>query len=55
MQAPLAVLGFVFGTLPWWQTGDLVWIASAIIGQLVILVPKIFRRQNNRLTERFGL
>lgn len=26
-----------------------------LLGQPVILIPKIFRRQNNRLTERFGL
>ena len=31
MQAPLAVLGFVFGLLSWWQTGNLVWIATAIM------------------------
>lgn len=31
MQAPLAVLGFLFGMLAWWQSGNLVWIASAIL------------------------
>lgn len=31
MQAPLAVLGFLCGMLAWWQTGNLSWIASAVL------------------------
>lgn len=31
MQAPIAVLGFVFGLLSWWQTGDIIWIGSAVM------------------------
>lgn len=31
MQAPLAALGFLFGMLAWWETGNLIWIASAIM------------------------
>lgn len=31
MQAPLAVLGFFFGMVTWWQTQDLAWIAAALM------------------------
>lgn len=31
MQAPLAVIGFIFGMVSWWQTGNLLWVASAIM------------------------
>lgn len=31
MQAPLAVLGCLFGMLAWWQTDNLIWIASAVM------------------------
>jgi len=33
MQAPLAVLGFIFGAIAWWQTGALLFL----IGGLVLL------------------
>jgi hypothetical protein len=31
MQASLALIGFVFGLVAWWQTGDLRWLAGAAV------------------------
>ncbi|MGH6797878.1 MAG: DUF1772 domain-containing protein, partial [Roseiarcus sp.] len=31
MAAPLAILGFLFGLLAWWQTGKPVWAVGAIL------------------------
>jgi hypothetical protein len=31
MQAPLAIAGFVFGLLAWWQTGVWLWLLGAVI------------------------
>jgi hypothetical protein len=31
MQASLAVLGGVAGALAWWQTGDSLWLAGAVV------------------------
>ncbi len=31
MQAPLAVAGFLFGLLTWWQTGVWLWLLGAVI------------------------
>ena len=31
MQAPLAILGFLLGSLAWWQTGDWRWALGAIV------------------------
>jgi hypothetical protein len=31
MQASLAVMGFVFGLLTWWQTGHLAWLLGAVV------------------------
>ena len=31
MQAPLAVIGFVLGMAAWWQTGELVFVAGAVL------------------------
>jgi hypothetical protein len=31
MQAPLAIIGFIFGTVAWWQTGNLSFIAGAVL------------------------
>ena len=31
MQAPLAVIGFLLGTLAWWQTGNLLWAAGGLL------------------------
>lgn len=31
MQAPLAILGFLLGTLAWWQTGQWAWLLGALI------------------------
>ncbi len=31
MQAPLAVAGFLFGLLAWWQTGVWLWLLGAVI------------------------
>jgi hypothetical protein len=31
MQAPLAVLGFLLGTLAAWQTGDGLWLVGAVV------------------------
>lgn len=31
MQAPLAFLGFLLGTLAWWQTGGLLWLPGAAL------------------------
>ena len=31
MQAALAVIGFVFGLLTWWQSGELLWLIGAIV------------------------
>jgi Anthrone oxygenase len=50
MQAPLAVAGFVFGLLAWWQTGVWLWLLGAVIMianwpyTLLVIMPT-----NNRL------
>src|SRR3954452_4074001 len=31
MQAPLAVIGFLFGLLAWWQSGHWLWIIGALL------------------------
>ena len=31
MQAPLEVIGFLLGTLAWWQTGGWPWLIGAVI------------------------
>jgi hypothetical protein len=31
MQAPLAVVGYIFGLLAWWQIGDLAFMAEAVL------------------------
>ena len=31
MQAPLAVVGCIFGLLAWWQIGDLAFMAGAVL------------------------
>ena len=31
MQAPLAVVGCIFGLLAWWQIGDLAFVAGAVL------------------------
>lgn len=31
MQASLAVIGFLLGTAAWWQSGELLWLAGAIV------------------------
>lgn len=31
MQASLAIVGFLFGTLAWWQTGRLAFLAGALV------------------------
>ncbi|MBO0754120.1 MAG: DUF1772 domain-containing protein [Bradyrhizobiaceae bacterium] len=31
MQAPLAIVGFLFGTLAAWQSADMLWLAGAIV------------------------
>ena len=31
MQAPLALLGFLFGVLAWWQTRDWPWLLGAVL------------------------
>jgi hypothetical protein len=31
MQAPLAIIGFLLGTLAWWQTGNRLWILGALL------------------------
>ena len=31
MQAPLAIVGFVLCVIAWWQTGDWLWLAGAIV------------------------
>jgi hypothetical protein len=52
MQAPLAILGFLFGLLAWWQTGLWTWFIGAIIMianwpyTLFVIMPV-----NNRITE----
>ena len=35
MQAPLAVIGFIFGMLAWWQVGHV----GLLIGALLIIAP----------------
>jgi len=30
IQAPLALIGFVLGTIAWWQSGQWLWLAGAI-------------------------
>jgi hypothetical protein len=31
MQAPLAILGFLFGAIAWWQSGQWLWLIGALI------------------------
>jgi hypothetical protein len=31
MQAPLAMLGFLFGGMAWWQTGHMAWAVGALL------------------------
>jgi len=31
MQAPLAIAGFLFGLLAWWQTGSGLWLLGAVL------------------------
>jgi hypothetical protein len=31
MQAPLAIVGFLFGVLAWWQTGAWLWLLGAVL------------------------
>ena len=31
MQAALAVIGFVFGVLAWWSSGDWAWLLGAVV------------------------
>jgi uncharacterized membrane protein len=31
MQASLAVIGFLLGLAAWWQTGELLWLAGAVV------------------------
>jgi len=31
MQAPLALVGFLFGVLAWWQTGGWLWLIGALV------------------------
>jgi Domain of unknown function (DUF1772) len=31
MQAPLALFGFLFGVLAWWQTRDWPWLLGAVL------------------------
>ena len=50
MQAPLAVVGFLLGTLAAWQTGNWLWLAGAVVMvlnwpyTLLVIMPT-----NNRL------
>jgi uncharacterized membrane protein len=50
MQAPLAIVGFLFGLLAWWQTGEWLWLIGAIVlvlnwpYTLIVIMPT-----NNRL------
>jgi uncharacterized membrane protein len=31
MQAPLAIIGLVFGLLAWWQTGNWLWVLGSLL------------------------
>ena len=31
MQAPLAVLGFILGSLAWWKTGSTLWVVGGLL------------------------
>lgn len=31
MQASLAVIGFLFGVAAWWATGEVLWLAGAVV------------------------
>jgi hypothetical protein len=50
MQAPLAIVGFLLGTLAAWQTGNWLWLVGAVVmalnwpWTLVVIMPT-----NNRL------
>jgi hypothetical protein len=41
MQASLAVIGFAFGLLAWWQTGHRAWLLGAVV--LITNWPYTFR------------
>jgi hypothetical protein len=52
MQATLAVVGFLFGVVAWWETGDFTWLVGALIlvanwpYTMVVILPT-----NNRLMD----
>lgn len=31
MQAPLALIGFLFGAAAWWQAGNVLWLVGALV------------------------
>jgi hypothetical protein len=31
MQAPLAIIAFLLGTLAWWQSSNLLWVAGGLL------------------------
>jgi uncharacterized membrane protein len=48
MAPPLALAGFFFGALAWWQTGNLLWIAGALLVGLNVPFTLLFIEPTNR-------
>jgi hypothetical protein len=71
LQAPLAIAGFLFGVLAWWQTGVWLWLLGTLVlianwpytllgimptnNQLMATDPSIAGPESRRLIERWAM
>src|SRR3712207_6537703 len=70
MQAPLAVGGFLFGLVAWWQTGHAAWVLGALLmianwpvtffaimptnNKLMLIDPAMAGPESRAMIERWG-
>ncbi len=70
MQAPLAVGGFLFGLVAWWQTGHAAWVLGALLmianwpvtffaimptnDKLMLIEPAMAGPESRAMIERWG-